>query len=229
MQTVTDTFTPDQPTTEPSTIDQSTTIWKPTPSTIVTTVQGSIQTVTVTPTAPPSVGQTSNSSSQPQNSFWADTAKVAGTFTALALIIVGLAAGMLFFFWKRRRSSDSVAIRSVSDHDGHSTHGAFFGAIAEKRHSKFGLSTSGAAAGRGGGGGGSNERTPTMASPMSMSRRASQPLVHDQRLNPNALYAMGQDNGSHVSVGSFQDDRDYSRPVLHVRITSLHSGCHMVC
>ena len=180
--------------------------------------------MTVTPTAPPSAGQTSNPSNQSQNSFWSDTAKVAGVFTALALIIVCLLAGLLYFYWKKKRaSSDSVAIRSVSDHDGHSTRGAFYGTVTEKRHSKMGLNSSGtaAAAGRGGGGGGGgNERTPTMASPMSMSRRTSQPFVHDQRLNPNALYAMGQDNGSHISVGSFRDDRDYSRPVLHVSFSS---------
>lgn len=189
---------------------QQTTSWTPTPSTIITTVQGSIQTVTVTPTIPPSSEQTSTVNQVP-DPFWSSTAKVAGTFTVVAIVLLLLLAGTAFFFWRRWRSNDSVAIRSISDHDGHSTTGTFFGTAADKRHSKLGFNSTGTGGGRAG------NRTPTLPTPVSMSRRASAPMVHDQRLNPNALYAMGQDNGSHVSLGSFQDDRDYSRPVLHVR------------
>lgn len=149
---------------------------------------------------------------QAPDPFWSSTAKVAGTFTVVAIVIILLLVGLGFFCWKRFRSNDSVAIRSVSDHDGQSTNGGFYGGMAERRHSKLGFGTAGGMAG--------HDRSPPSATPASMSRRASQPLVHDQRLNPNALYAMGQDHGSRVSLESFQDDRDYSRPVLHVSQTS---------
>jgi len=45
-------------------------------------------------------------------------------------------------------------------------------------------------------------------SPMS-ERRMSKPLVYDQRLNPNAL--MANDNGSHTSLRTLDDHRDYGR------------------
>lgn len=40
-------------------------------------------------------------------------------------------------------------------------------------------------------------------------RRNSRPLFFDSRLNPSAL--MDHDNGSHASVISMQDNRDYTR------------------
>ncbi len=42
------------------------------------------------------------------------------------------------------------------------------------------------------------------------SRRPSKPLVYDQRLNPSALFANAEANGSRVSM---QDQQDYSRPL----------------
>lgn len=44
-------------------------------------------------------------------------------------------------------------------------------------------------------------------------RRNSRPLVYDQRLNPAALMQNWQHNGSRASVGTMQDQRDYSRPL----------------
>lgn len=41
-------------------------------------------------------------------------------------------------------------------------------------------------------------------------RRHSKPLVYDQRLNPSALFANAEANGSRVSM---QDQQDYSRPL----------------
>lgn len=45
-------------------------------------------------------------------------------------------------------------------------------------------------------------------------RRNSRPLVYDQRLNPTAL--MDLDNGSHASIITIEDNRDYTR-TLNVR------------
>ncbi len=46
--------------------------------------------------------------------------------------------------------------------------------------------------------------------------RSSYPRIVDQRLDPIALWNPLHDNGSHVSVRSFQDDQDYSRRMLRV-------------
>ena len=45
---------------------------------------------------------------------------------------------------------------------------------------------------------------------VSSSRRHSKPMVYDQRLNPSALFANADANGSRVSI---QDQHDYSRPL----------------
>lgn len=44
-------------------------------------------------------------------------------------------------------------------------------------------------------------------------RRHSRPLVYDQRLNPNAIFANAEARGSRVSIGTMQDNNDYSRPL----------------
>jgi cell wall integrity and stress response component len=44
-------------------------------------------------------------------------------------------------------------------------------------------------------------------------RRNSRPLVYDQRLNPAALMEHWERNGSRASIGTMQDQRDYSRPL----------------
>lgn len=56
------------------------------------------------------------------------------------------------------------------------------------------------------------------ASPASDSRRNSRPLFYDQRLNPSAL--MELDNGSHTSILTIEDNRDYTR-TLNVCVYSL--------
>lgn len=49
------------------------------------------------------------------------------------------------------------------------------------------------------------------ASQTMLERRDSRPLFRDQRLNPNAL--MLHSDTSRTSVGTLQDDKDYSRPL----------------
>ena len=185
---------------------------------MVTTVLGSIQTVIITPTLPPASAQTqvtTVNATQP-NSFWNDTPKVAGTFAAVAIVIVALVGVIVFLLVRRARSHESIAIRSTSDGDNASVSQAPFG--AEKRNSRLALATAGLAGMRRGD---SNEKSTAENTPASMSRRASIPLVHDQRLDPRALFSIENGNNSHISVGSFRDDRDYSRPVLHVSFPEL--------
>jgi len=66
----------------------------------------------------------------------------------------------------------------------------------------------------GGSGGGPSPVSPVAYDDSSQrSRRNSRPLVYDQRLNPNAIMENWGANGSRVSIGTMQDQRDYSRPL----------------
>ncbi|KAK8202240.1 hypothetical protein M8818_005767 [Zalaria obscura] len=49
--------------------------------------------------------------------------------------------------------------------------------------------------------------------PFEVQRRNSRPMVYDQRLNPAAIMQNWQANSSRNSVGTMQDQRDYSRPL----------------
>lgn len=59
----------------------------------------------------------------------------------------------------------------------------------------------------------------TLGSEMSEGKRLSRPMFVDDRLNPNAL--MQHANASRTSVGTLQDNQDYSRP-LKVRNPDGH-------
>jgi cell wall integrity and stress response component len=59
---------------------------------------------------------------------------------------------------------------------------------------------------------GSESTAPIPTSPDG-DRRNSRPLVYDQRLNPAALMEHWERNGSRASIGTMQDQRDYSRPL----------------
>ncbi|KAI4146480.1 MAG: hypothetical protein LQ340_005908 [Diploschistes diacapsis] len=187
--------------------------WSPTPSAVVTTVLGSIKTVIVTPTVPPPAQtQVATVNAAAPDNFWNDTEKVAGTFTAVAVVIAALIGIILFLLVRRARSHESMAIRSTSDGDNTSVTQVPYG--GEKRSSKLTLATAGLGGMRRGD---SNDKNTGENTPASMSRRASMPLVRDQRLDPRVLFNIENANASHTSITSFRDDRDYSRPVLHVR------------
>ncbi|MCJ1330437.1 hypothetical protein MMC10_007121 [Thelotrema lepadinum] len=202
------------PTTSSPPLQASQPSWTPTPSAVVTTVLGSIQTVIITPTLPPATAQTQvttvNGTAMP-DSFWSNTGKVAGTFTVVGIVVLALIGALVWLIVRRTRTRESMAITSTDGDNGSVTQMPFG---AEKRNSKLTLTTAGLSGMRREG---SNGKSTSENTPASMSRRTSMPLVHDQRLDPRALYNIENANASHVSVGSFRDDRDYSRPVLHVR------------
>ena len=195
----------------------STTTWSATPFASVTTVLGSVQTVLVTPSPPPQPAQTNTTivNAQAPDTFWNDTGKVAGTFVVVALVIIGAVAAAIFFMARRmRRRNEAIAVGSNADEDivpgsGGNPY------MVDRRRSNLTLTTNNMA---GLTRGNSNEKPGSQEhTPATVSRRTSIPLVHDQRLNPAALWQPSHENGSHVSVASFRDDQDYSRPVLHVR------------
>lgn len=62
-----------------------------------------------------------------------------------------------------------------------------------------------------------SEKRPGNDSITPTDRRSSFPMRFvDQRLDPVAVWNPLHSNGSHVSVSSFRDDRDYSRRMLRV-------------
>lgn len=198
----------------------------------VTTVSGAIATQTVTST--PFVAPAPESDTLPvqQNvlSGGAIAAVVIGSL--LGLLIVLIAA---FFLWRRQRKAAHEAESGSSsgmkgprsprrnpsvlsktgliamanadnnekDHDDHNN--PYGNGNVSQRHSMlFGP------------GGSSHSEGVSPVSPLGSSqdgvdsRRHSHPLVYDQRLNPSALFANQDANGSRLSM---QDGADYSRPL----------------
>jgi len=167
----------------------------------VVTVGGNIvtQTVTTTPTAPAGavLGDKKISGIAPGYIAAAVIASILG---------VAFICGSLFWCWRRQKGGeDNENATSNSPRDMqrnisvHSKAGLLdnkqFPPIITTRFSHHNMDI---AVGDG----------PSPVSPMS-ERRASKPLVYDQRLNPNAL--MSNDNGSHTSLRTLDDHRDYGR------------------
>jgi len=172
-----------------------------------------VQTITITPSQPPQAAQTAGtvSKSNANHGFFASPGKVAGTFIAVALIILSLIGAVVFLLLRRRRNGNkATALQSIDEEP--ASNGAPYMVDRAGRRSNLTLATKGLGLTRGS----SNEKSPETKTPGSLSRRGSIPL-HDQRLNPAALWSTSHTNGSHASVASFRDDQDYSRPVLHVR------------
>ena len=172
----------------------------------------------MTPSSPPQPAQTSTTvvNASASDPFWSDAGKVAGTFVVVALIIIGVVAAAIWFMLRRRRRTDAITVGSNADEDFGSAGGQPY--MVDRRKSNLTLTTNLGGLTRGN----SNEKPGSLENtPATISRRTSIPLVHDQRLNPAALWHPSHENGSHVSVGSFRDDRDYSRPVLHVSRSSI--------
>jgi cell wall integrity and stress response component len=172
----------------------------------VVTQSGVIVTQTVTTT--PSVPANSLSGAQRKSSGIAPgymaAAVIAGLF-GLAFICAGL-----FFCWRRKNRGEDSENKGAPSRDMqrnisvHSKAGLLdnrtYAPTINTRFSSHALDM-----------GSSNGTTPV--SPVS-ERRKSQPLMYDQRLNPNAL--MVNDNGSHTSLRTLDDHRDYGR-MLKVR------------
>ena len=210
VATISSTSGPVTISTESSTTAPTTTSWTPSPFASVITLTGIVQTVTITPTAPPAASATIQAVAPGQQNFLSDTGKAAGVFTGVALAVVLLAAFGIWFCCRRRRDTNGREPESENRAGRRSRMGGLPFAVKRRSGDWAGLtplSTQGLA------GGTANEKSPgDTISPAS--RRASYPMrIVDQRLDPGAWYP----NGSHTSLASFRDDYDYSRRVLHVR------------
>lgn len=178
------------------------------------TVTGQVKTLTVTPTAPP--GETAQAQVTKTGGFFSDSGRVAGVFVVVALAILALAGFLIWFFLRRRKNADAIAVASVAGGDtpqrrpSRLSQMGLLGGSARRKTEKAvpGIQTSGW------GPGNNAEKSPTDTIPVD--RRSSYPPVVDQRLDPVALWNPLHDNGSHVSIRSLQDNQDYSRRMLRV-------------
>jgi cell wall integrity and stress response component len=185
-------------------------------STRVVTVSGGPVTQTVTSTAVVTPGAASLRGTEQKGISGGTVAgAVIGAVAGVALLLAGA-----FFLWRRKQSeaADPESPRSGS------------GSGSARRRmerntsvlSKTGLLSSvGTAAdmekfhdesAAGHKYHGSESTAPIPNSPDG-DRRNSRPLVYDQRLNPAALMEHWERNGSRASIGTMQDQRDYSRPL----------------
>ncbi|CAD0087196.1 unnamed protein product [Aureobasidium vineae] len=185
-------------------------------STRVVTLSGAPVTQTVTSTAVVTPGAGSLHDTERKGVSGGTVAgAVIGSVAGVALLLAGA-----FFLWRRKRSetSDPESPRSGS------------GSGSARRRmerntsvlSKTGLlSPAGTAVDMekfpddsttGHRYQGSESTAPIPTSPDG-DRRNSRPLVYDQRLNPAALMQHWEQNGSRASIGTMQDQRDYSRPL----------------
>lgn len=184
------------------------------------TVTGQVQTLTITPTAPPAATTTVSVAAKESSGggFFSDSGKVAGTFVPVAIILFLLLAAGIWFCLRRRRQAEVNPVLSTAG-----------GNTPQRRPSRLSQMGLIGGAGRertvpsiqtsGWGPGNSAEKSP--ADTLTGNRRNSYPPVVDQRLEPTALWNPIHDNGSHVSVRSFRDDQDYSRRMLRVSPTPL--------
>ena len=153
------------------------------------------------------VAQTKNSS----GGFINNKSAVAGVFTTLGLIVVALVSLVVWLLLRRRRRRDAITIASI---DGGETPQrrpsrlSQMGLVGTNRSSMHGIQTSGP---------GMSTHGDVSADLTPITPRASYGRVVDQRLDPSSLWEpLHNNNGSHASLHSVQDNRDYSRRILGV-------------
>lgn len=167
------------------------------------------RTLVVTPTATAAPAETGTGGSEKKTNVGAIAGGVAGGVIAL----LAIAGGILFVLWRKRRQQGQ-------QQDGHESGSA-------------GISRNVSTMSRAGLLGGRSEKSPTQLvtnfgsqrsrhddesiTPVTPStRRLSQPILVDSRLNPTAVLTFHGANASRESLGSIDDSRDYGRQ-LNVR------------
>lgn len=194
------------------------------------TVTGQVITSTITPAAPPPAATTIVAAS-PNNAggFWSNKAQVGGVFFVVALASLAIVAAIVFFLLRRRRPSDVATIQSNTGNNtpqrrpSRLSQMGLIGGVQRQATipsiQTTGLAGSGLA-------GNSTERSP--ADTLTADRRNSWTKVHDDRLEPTALWNPLHNNRSHNSIQSFRDDQDYSRRMLRVSPNSALKAPRMV-
>ncbi|ELR07053.1 hypothetical protein, variant [Pseudogymnoascus destructans 20631-21] len=191
-------------TSPPENAKDDSTSWTPTPITSVETVTGQVRVVTITPTAPP--GYDSPSSGDNKKSLTAGGAAGLGIGIAAFLALIG--ALILFFIRRRKRlaAESDVGPAPPTPNTGYTPQRTM------SENSRYVLGTDGRRVVEGWEGRGAGDVADT---PVSAGSRRSRLMPVDPRLDPFApVYQQGGLSGSRESVGSIQDNFDYSRRVV---------------
>ena len=144
------------------------------------------------------------------------TGKVAGVFSLVGVAVAALIGLAVWAVYRRRRHADSVPVGSVAGGDTPQRRPSRLSEMilagGTTRSSVHGIQTAGLESG---------DHGETTADITPVTPRASYPCIVDQRLNPDdSLWEpLRRHNGSHASLHSLQDNRDYSRRMFRV---SLH-------
>ena len=173
--------------------------------------------MTVTPTAPPAALETIQQAAtgETPSGFFSNAGKVAGVFVAVALIILGIFVAVIWCTCcrGRRRTTDESTAGDGDDGRRPSKMSQLGFSVTRRSGDWKNLSRNSTVVNS------AEEKSP-VDTITPVSQRASGPLrVIDQRLDPNTLWNIEHQNGSHASIGSFRDDQDYSRRMLRVCIT----------
>lgn len=129
-----------------------------------------------------------------------------------ALLGVALLVGAAIFFWRRHRKN---VYGDTTDHSSLNRNASTMskaGLMASRSTDpEKDIGSSPAMQQR-------NSLSPAMTQPSTAfvapgQRRGSQPMIYDQRLNPEAIMQNWESNGSRASVNTMHDQRDYSRPL----------------
>ena len=145
-----------------------------------------------------------------------NTGKVAGVFSLVGVAVAALIGVAVWAVYRRRRHADSVPVGSVAGGDTPQRRPSRLSEMilagGTTRSSVHGIQTAGLESG---------DYGETTADITPVTPRASYPCIVDQRLNPDdSLWEpLRRHNGSHASLHSLQDNRDYSRRMFRV---SLH-------
>ncbi|KAF4553443.1 Cell wall integrity and stress response component 4-like protein [Elsinoe fawcettii] len=191
----------------------------PVTSTQVVTVSGAIVTQTVTSTPRPRVTGTASDNlqeipSQSNTPTGVIVGAVIGSLAAVAFILLAL-----FLLWRRRRAEQRKSGTNGINRNASvlskagllSTAGRTNDAEKSMEEPRYGSQRQSALY--------DPPESPISApggvyeTSSHPSRRNSRPLVYDQRLNPAAIMQDWEGNGSRTSIGTMQDQRDYSRPL----------------
>ncbi|OBT54314.1 hypothetical protein VE04_10362 [Pseudogymnoascus sp. 24MN13] len=190
-------------TSPPDNAKDDTSSWTPTPITSVETVTGQVRVVTITPIGTP--GADSSADGANKKSLTAGGAAGLGIGIAAFLALVG---ALIFFFMRRRKrlaAESDVGPAPPTPNTGYTPQRTM------SENSRYVLGTDGRRVVEGwDSGAGDVADTPVSAGP---TRSGLMPV--DPRLDPFApVYQQGGASGSRESVGSIQDNFDYSRRVV---------------
>ena len=142
-----------------------------------------------------------------------NTGKVAGVFSLVGVAIAALIGLAVWAVYRRRRHAGSVPVGSVAGGDTPQRRPSRLSEMilagGTTRSSIHGIQTAGLESG---------DYGETTADITPVTPRASYPCIVDQRLNPDdSLWEpLRRHNGSHASLHSLQDNRDYSRRMFRV-------------